>query len=476
MTGPQFLSPLLASGGDRRIAVPAGGNVNLYGASPFPRATLGYASSTANDISREAFARLEGILAAWQPGEAQDAGCYALALDGLRARLRSVWSLDDATAVVFAPSGTDLEFAALAIAAGRAGRPVTNILLGADEVGSGCLLASAGRHFASEGAVRPVLAKGAAVAGLDATERADLPVRDAGGAPLAPAAVAQAVAAVAQRAIAAGRHVLVHVVHGSKTGLVLPGLAEIDALRARYGADLTFVVDACQVRLDGCAIRAYLERDCMVLLTGSKFVGGPPFSGFALVPRGLPMPAKLAPGLADLFRRGEWPVECPAAAMLPAQANPGLLLRLEAAVFELERFALIAVGDRDRVIAAFATAVRALSGRLGSRLVSPSLDGPGLHVSTLATLDLSGLPGAPCFATAQRWHRVLSARGLRLGQPVKCVEGAAGQWAGTLRISLSMPLIGELSQLQPAALAARLASDMSRIADVIEAAQRPVVA
>ena len=91
-------------------------------------------------------------------------------------------------------------------------------------------------------------------------------------------------------------------------------------------------------------------------------------------------------------------------------------------------------------------------------------------------LLLAALPSAPDFAMAQRWHRVLAARGLRLGQPVKCVRQSDGNWGGTLRLSLSMPLIVEFAKLSAADLRHRLTTDMSQIADVIRAAEKPVVA
>ncbi|WP_168176236.1 hypothetical protein [Novosphingobium sp. PC22D] len=475
MTSTAFLPALLASGGDSRISVPRGANVNRYGASPFPRATLGYASSTANDISLDAFRHLERVAAALPAGALQDADHYAAALEGLRARLRAQWALDPATDMVFAPSGTDLEYVALALAAAHSARPVTNLLLGADEVGSGCILSAAGRHFANENALGLPIVKGDPVEGLGDTRLAGIPVREAGEA-LTCSAVRDAIDAAAREAKAQGRHLLAHVVHGSKTGLVLPDLGAIDELLDRHGPDLSFVVDACQARLEGSELQAYLDRGCVVLVTGSKFMGGPPFSGFALVPPALAPRAPLPEGLARVFRRGEWPVGWRACTALPVDANPGLLLRLEASLFELEAFNAVAADARARVIGAFGAAVRALGERLGARLVPPSLGGAGLHLATLATLDLSALAGSPDIVVAQRWHRVLAARGLRLGQPVKCVARADGGWAGTLRISLSMPLIREFAALAADALPARLASDMRRVAEVIEAAQRPVVA
>lgn len=472
----QFVSPMLTSGGDRRITVRPGSNTNIYGASPFPRSTLGYASSTANDISLDAFRHLEQMIGAWAQGRLQDGDNYRRALESMRARIRSVWDLPDDTDIVFAPSGTDLEFVALDIAARRSGRAVTNILLGQDEVGSGCVLSAAGRYFASETPLCAAVQKGQPVAGLEGTDVTDIPVRDVSGAPRASSAIVRDIETCVSEVVRAGRHALAHAVHGSKTGLVLPSLEGIDALRRRHGDALTIVVDACQARIEARDLLAYLERDCIVLLTGSKFMGGPPFSGSALVPAGLRPDRALSEGLATVFRRAEWPLGWPGSEILPDTANPGLLLRLEAALFELERFCGISKAARGRVIGEFGRAVRMLAERLGVGLVAPSLAGDALHQSTLATLDLSGLPCRPDFATAQRWHRVLAARGLRLGQPVKCVPDASHGWAGTLRISLSMPLISILADLEQSELASRFARDMARIADVLEAAQRPVVA
>ena len=476
MSGEPFLSLMLTSGGDSRIVVPSGHNTNRYGASPYPRATLGYASSTANDISLAAFKHLEDFLAGAPVNGLTHPAFYAQMLETQRSRLRVAWDLDQTTDIIFAPSGTDLEFVALALAKASSGKPIANILLGQDEVGSGCVLAAAGRFFANETALEPHISKGLPVDGLEETDLINLPIRDDDGNPFDSATLTTQLLAIGDTNVRSGRHVLVHAVHGSKTGLVLPDLSDIDRLQAHFGDAVSIVVDACQSRLEASAVRAYLDRGAMVMLSGSKFIGGPPFSGFLLVPRALTPKRQLAAGLGKLFRRAEWPSAWQAADHLPVGANPGVLLRIEAALFELERYRSLPIGPRNAVIDAFNKAVRKLSLRLDSDLVLPALSGSELHQSTLATLDLSRCQGQPDFMTAQRWCRVLSARGLRLGQPVKCRKFPNGEWAGTLRISLSMPLIVELSALRPEQLNQRFDSDMARIADVLEAAARPVVA
>ena len=90
MTNPAFLAQMLAAGGDERIRVQPGGTTNRYGASPYPRATLGYAASTASDISLAAFAHLEAFVGGWPSGAALDAQTYGARLDLIRERLAAI--------------------------------------------------------------------------------------------------------------------------------------------------------------------------------------------------------------------------------------------------------------------------------------------------------------------------------------------------------------------------------------------------
>ena len=90
----------------------------------------------------------------------------------------------DDVAIVFAPSGTDLEYVALACVAGRAPGGTHAILLGADEVGSGCIHSAHGLYFADETALGVAVAPGEPVPGLGGVhvDLIDIPVRDRMGA------------------------------------------------------------------------------------------------------------------------------------------------------------------------------------------------------------------------------------------------------------------------------------------------------
>jgi hypothetical protein len=475
---PGFLARMVTAGGDRRIWVPAGSNVNIYGASPFPRDMLGFSASTANDISIGAFGHLRRVVTHWQPGRALSGTGYAVALEKLRARIRKAYALDESVDIIFAPSGTDLEYVALHLARARSAQPVTNILLGADKVGSGCILSAQGRYFASETALVERLDKGAAVAGLADTIVTDIPVRDCNGHAKSSAEIGKAIAQAARAAHAEHRHPLAHIVHGSKTALVLPAIDTVDALHQQFGETLSFVVDACQARITAASLNAYLKRGAIVLMTGSKFMGGPPFSGFALIPHSMSADQRLPAGLSHIFRRGEWPKAWSGFDALTSDANPGLLLRLEAALFALDRFVALNSNVCEQVIMRFANAAQNCANRLGARLIASNATGADqlLENATLATLDLSILPCQPGFAMTQRWQRILAARGIRVGQPVKCVKLPDGRWSGTLRLSLSMPLIVAMAELDPDVMQSKLYQDMQGIISVLHPAMRLIAA
>ena len=475
--GDGLATRLMTQGGDARIVLDPGTGLNRYFSAPRPSAILAYASSTANDISAPAFAHVERRLGALAPGGAMAGEDYAAELERMRGRIRVAYGLPADVEIVFAPSGTDLEYVALACTVGKAPGGTHNLLLGADEVGSGCIYSAFGQYFAESTALGHRTTPGAPVPGLGEThvEMLDIPVRDAGGRARASAEIAAAIGDAAGKARAAGRHALVHVVHGSKTGLILPALADIDALRREHGESISFVVDACQARITTPAIADYLERGAIVFLTGSKFMGGPPFSGFALVPRALALraPAR-ASGLATIFRRAEWPAGWPGAERLPDTANPGLFLRLGASLFELERFQSLPLDRVTRVILAFHQAVRSeIVDPTPARRVAPyppgekeTADNHPIEMRTLSTLDLSRFGGAT-FEDSQRWHKQLLGHGIRLGQPVKCVklgDGVSPSWGATLRIGLSMPMVTERAALDDAALAESFARDMERVA------------
>jgi len=470
---------LMTEGCDDRIVPDPETGLNRYHSAPFPRDLIAYASSTANDISAAAYARAERVLT--ETGAAPEPGVYRRRLEAMRARIRAAYGVGEDVAVIFAPSGTDLEYVALALVAGRAAGGTNAILLGADEVGTGCIHSAHGRYFAHQTALGTAVSPGAPVPGLgEATlDLIDIAVRDRMGRVRPSTYIASRMHASIGAARGAGRHSLVHIVHGSKTGLILPSLADVDALCERHQDAATLVVDACQARITSAAVDDYLARGAIVFVTGSKFMGGPPFSGFALVPAALALRAPPLPaGLATIFRRAEWPAGWPGADALPESVNIGLLLRLEASLFELERFQALDDAAVWRVIHAFHAAVRAeIVEEMPARRVAPyppgdvaEADSHPIEMRTLSTLDLSALkPRGASFEDAQAWHKAMALSGVRLGQPVKFVRLPDGRWGATLRIGLAMNQVVDAAHLADEPLARVFGADMAAIREALAA-------
>jgi hypothetical protein len=237
-------------------------------------------------------------------------------------------------------------------------------------------------------------------------------------------------AAIVEGAAGRGQRVLLVLTDVSKTGLISPGIASVLALKRRWGAQLDVLVDACQFRIDGATVRAYLAQDCMVALTGSKFMAGPTFSGALLLPQAM------AANAVDA---------------VTSKPNFGMLLRWEAALTEMERYAAVPPDVRSECATRFEHAViRALGS--GSTLRFEPLPVPALDRSALGTasgwdlvqtvfpftLRASGgrlLDGAE----ARRLYLLLQQatpgrKRFHLGQPV----------GNALRLCLSAPMIADV--------------------------------
>lgn len=140
--------------------------------------------------------------------------------------------------------------------------------------------------------------------------------------------------------------VLLHAIAGSKTGMHQPPSVVADSLAT--SEDVLVCVDACQMRVTPEYIRSQLSKGYIVLLTGSKFYGGPPFAGACLLPpkRAREIEALAAldggipSGLAEYFTSDDVPGDSMPLlkSKLPPIPNTGLALRWTAALHSMERF------------------------------------------------------------------------------------------------------------------------------------------
>jgi hypothetical protein len=480
------LAHLLAAGGDTRLHLDPATQLNGYGCRPYPRPeAFTFASSTATSISERAYAAAEAarddlIRAALHHGLDR---AVASLVEGLRHELAGLLGLAGLGAqIVFSPSGTDCELHALFIARTVLGTPLTSIIAAADETGSGVPFASGGRHFntlTAHGAAvekgRPIDGLAEDVASMAVTLREDGRVR-------APSEMDEAVLAAVAEAVAAGRRVLLHAMDHSKLGARCPSLDCLAAIRARFGASVQVVIDACQMRLSRSRLAWHLAQGHMVQITGSKFFTGPPFSGALLVPKALA--ARLAdvpglpPALADYTSRSDWPLAWRGiGASLPERANLGQLLRWVAAAREMRDYFAVPADFRRRALADFAGAVSGLIAGAPSLELLPDFarlrgdadeDDDEMSVRTIFPFWLRragrALSLADCTivyralnadvsavlpADLSAAQRSLAAQLCHIGQPVDLPNGAALRLsAGARIVSESWSPVGEAASLR----------------------------
>ena len=358
------LDTLLVSGGDQRLALDPKDCVNAYGCAPSPAPDVwNFASSTASSISQAAYDRAalarEELVHKSLFDEVEIA--FDRRCEDMRDELRGYLQLPPRVDVVFSPSGTDSQLHALFLARAVLGAPPMTIVVGADQTGSGTAHTARGHHFSVMTASGVAVRKDAAIAGL-AGDSIAVPLRDAASGIAMRADTDAAVMSAIETSLAQGRRVLLHIMDSSKLGWRAPSAACLDEIARRWPRKVQVVVDACQARLGRRRLRSYLDRGYMVLITGSKFFGGPAFSGALLVPKGLSRALDRidggAPGIFDYVGRCDWPMTWTALrSRFERRPNFGQWLRWEAALAEIGSYYAVPGAFRAKAIAELAAGI-----------------------------------------------------------------------------------------------------------------------
>ncbi len=385
-----YLSPtcqLLTEGGDNRILLDPICMVNKYGRRPIPDPELAaFGSSTASTISEGGFAAAEALR--WRLFQALDRETppetYLREIGRIRRELIHLCGLSEFTGLqtIFAPSGTELHMlAARLVARGGAARTLA-IMIDPAETGSGVKDALGG-HICPRYALNDGRASTAHKRHL--IDVATVAIRAADGRPLLPETADDKVEALVSAAQSGYERILIVIADVSKTGVIAPSPSRVLELKAQWPRIVEVLVDAAQFRLAPASLHSYLAHDCMVAVTGSKFLTGPSFSAVLLVPRaaahrltGYP----LDHALSAVSTRAEWPENWAGVEVLPQAANYGLLLRWEAALAELRAFRAVPQMDVIRFLEAFSQAILS---RLNSDPHFELLAQPGLDRRPLVT-------------------------------------------------------------------------------------------
>jgi len=466
----QALVSALVSGGDGRLVLDPADGLNLYGCRPSPRPDeISLSSSTASTVSGRGYAAAEAAFAQLEAARTGGhvAPVFTRMADEVRSAIRSRFDLPDAE-VVLSPSGTDSALQALLLARGTLGKPVTSIIVAADESGNGVPAAASGRHFAGR-ASGGAVPEGGPIPGL-ACARVAIAARDAHGRARPLAEIDAAVRHAVEDAIRAGNGVVLHVMDHSKLGGCGPSLACVHEICALDRGAIQVVVDACQARLGRSALRQYLDQGFLVLITGSKFFTGPPLSGALLVPEALwgrvAQMADVPLGLADYTARDDWPHGFSRIrAQLPARQNVGQILRWSAALAEIRAYWAVPELFRKLALAEFAAAAARHFGRFPEFDLLPAAaslfadrERDEFAARTIFPFKIMRDGRAVSYAEARLLHRALNADlvsyglgGLHdgsaaapchIGQPVAVADGAGGT-TGVLRISADARLVTE---------------------------------
>jgi len=204
----------------------------------------------------------------------------------VRERISKHYHLPEGTAVFIMPSGSDAEYIPVLVAkALNEGKKITNIVTCNEEVGSGTLAAANGQFFSP---VEPIPGhtdapkkNGDDLAGLaEGVKAIPINAREASGDVVNSNSKLDELLAQIEKD---GAVPIIHTVFGSKTGICEKFPKEqVEKVKSLNGL---FVLDACQARFREHVIQDALQYDCCVLITGSKFFRGPPFSGAVLIPK-----------------------------------------------------------------------------------------------------------------------------------------------------------------------------------------------
>jgi hypothetical protein len=453
------LDSLLISGGDTRLCVDPFTELNEYGCRPDPRPqAISFSSSTASSISCHGYAAARAALnkfsSSHKPVETEQ-----LLLGGIedqRTELAKLLGIDCSGAqIIFCPSGTDCQLHALYIARAIRSGPILTVVAASDETGRGTVYAATGRHYTSINSQGVAVKTGEPISELGSgISSISIPLRTNRGVLRPSCEIDVEVLRTISNAVESGLSVLFY----RKS----PSDKCIKEIRSRWPTSVAIVIDCCQFRASRKRIQLYNNSGCMVMLTGSKFFSGPPFSGALVVPSCLSERLVRSDYLPLGFRSysigANWPNDFTnIRRYLPSTINIGQFLRWTAAFSEMQRYYTIPIDFRMSFMGKFEQSVKQLFALSdGVRLIpleKSSHEGADDEMEhqtifsffvikrgePMSLPDIKLLHAAlnkdisELFSTSK--SRILAARPCHVGQPVG-IRTSDGFEGGAIRVSL----------------------------------------
>ncbi len=464
----------LTQGGDPRIELDTA-MINKYGGRPIPdTGLLAFGSATASTISISGHSAAQQLRSHLLSSlrERNPADVYFEEMSRLRSEFVDLCGLGELLGLeaIVSASGTDAHMIVARLVAGTSYRTTLAIMVQAEETGSGVGRALAGALYHR---YPPAMDDENAGDFGDVNHVKSIAIRSEDGNPRSIAAVDDELEAIVLSAVKQYERILIVLTDVSKTGMLGPSPDRVLELKRRWPNVIETVIDASQFRLASSTLVSYLRADCIVIVTGSKFFSGPPFSAMLLVPADAAyrlMKRPLDPALRVNSARAEWPQHWSGTMLLHNASNFGLLLRWEAALAELRAFHSIPAERIREVVENFYNAITSWMSNAQqlSLLEPPALQRrptknqatwdqiPTIFPFIVFDIDNRRRRPLPADDTTKIFNRMKldlggRARGVRrkilsarceLGQPVLCGE-IDGVPVSALRMSLSARLIVE---------------------------------
>ena len=478
---------LAIQGGDDRLEVDIDSGLNQYGCSPKPRSwAITFSSCTSSTISKYAYWEIEKLRQRLISSAAESTLYFRCnnELKNIRNEMSSIFMLDEVpgSEVILGPSGTDVELYELYFAmAQNSDKAITNILISTTEVGSGTVYAAGGRHFNDYTPLSGNVTPGEPVEGFD-TDRISvrrLELRDEIGQLHPRKKLDEITRKFVEEELANNRKVLLHLLDSSKTGIGGPSIEVVRELKRTYPGSVEVIVDAAQMRLGRAALHRYLKNDFMVLISGSKFFTGAPFSGGLIIPPSVSNMVdeleSLPSGLSAYGTKFDFPARWKKISEnLSSSPNIGMLFRWQSAMWEIKAFYSVSALDQFNTMNDFGQAIlKIVDKNQDTELVMappPSRGAPDLELSwdqlpsiftffvyrtdhetgfrTLLTYDearfaykflnMNIAKFLPVHASENDHY--LASKRCHIGQPVK-IHKEDGEWVGALRIATGARIV-----------------------------------
>lgn len=447
------LHEILALGGDERLKLNHLGQ-NKYGTMTKPNPNeIAFASSTASNISEYAFDFLINYQKELIKSKKTEELIYKEELNKLRVDISKLLLLDDEK-IIFSPSGSDIHLY-LTLLFASIHQNICNISVSSNETGGSVPLALSAKHFmknSPNGALQEI---GSQI--INNCKNYNVEARDINGNLKCDFDVKFEIERIIKDEIKNNSHCLLFIADVSKTGLIFPSLKIAFELKEKYGKKLDIIIDACQFRISPQTIKAYLDNDFIIALTGSKFLATPIFSGFIITPNKFTTQfsnIKLPNEINNYCNKYEWPDEWLINQQLYSETNFGLLFRLKATIFELQRYLSLLEADiltiKEKFASVFYNAINKFKNL--EFVAIPQNDreilnySPPSHenIQTIHTFIINDKNGEPLNEIDIKYvYNELKKENIKLGQPVKLYTNQCNKDIYALRLCLSTPLIYE---------------------------------